>query len=236
MLLRKRGRDVSRLEGFSDAVFAFSATLLVVSLEVPTTFQELLADLRGFAAFGVSFGALMLIWTVHNAFFRRYGLQDAATTFLNACLLFVVLFYVYPLKFMAESAIGSLWGGQVAFGMRGWEDLALLFMLYGAAFVAVFLCVALLYRHAFRQRAALDLSAEEAHEARFLYRHYLIFVGVGLLSVGMAALGIGVRFGVPGFAFFLLGPLCYWHGVRSGSLAAAPEAPAESDVSSLVQS
>ena len=48
-----RGEDVSRLEGFSDAVFAFSVTLLVVSLEVPQTFDELLAAMRAFFAFAV---------------------------------------------------------------------------------------------------------------------------------------------------------------------------------------
>ncbi len=98
MTINKRGREVSRLEAFSDAVFAFSATLLVVSLEVPKTFPQLVDDLMGFFAFALSFMALMLIWSVHNAFFRRYGLQDGWTVFINACLLFVILFYVYPLK------------------------------------------------------------------------------------------------------------------------------------------
>ena len=39
---RWRGLEMHRIEGFSDAVLAFAVTLLVVSLEVPHTFGELL--------------------------------------------------------------------------------------------------------------------------------------------------------------------------------------------------
>ena len=41
-MTRLRGREVSRIEGVSYAVFGFEITLLVVSLEVPNTFDELL--------------------------------------------------------------------------------------------------------------------------------------------------------------------------------------------------
>src|SRR6267143_1298112 len=38
---RWRSHEISRIEGLSDAVFAFAVTLLVVSLEVPKTFNDL---------------------------------------------------------------------------------------------------------------------------------------------------------------------------------------------------
>src|SRR5258708_221116 len=97
---RWRGHEVSRIEGLSDAVFAFAVTLLVVSLEVPKTFTELSVAMRGFGAFAISFGLLFMVWYNQYKFFRRYGMQDTLTVCLNGALLFVVLFYVYPLKFL----------------------------------------------------------------------------------------------------------------------------------------
>ena len=97
---RWRGEDVSRIEGFSDAVFAFAVTLLVVSLEVPKTFDELLETMRGFVAFAICFYLLLIVWYEHYKFFRRYGLRDILILVLNAALLFLVLMYVYPLKFL----------------------------------------------------------------------------------------------------------------------------------------
>jgi uncharacterized membrane protein len=97
---RWRGHEVTRIEGLSDAVFAFAITLLVVSLEVPKTFAELAETMHGFGAFLISFVLLFFVWFNQYKFFRRYGLRDTLTVVLNAVLLFVVLFYVYPLKFL----------------------------------------------------------------------------------------------------------------------------------------
>ena len=112
---RLRGHEVKRIEAFCDAVFAFAVTLLIVSLEVPKSFEELMVTMRGFFAFGVSFVLLMLIWYEQNIFFRRYGLDDLRTIILNCTLIFLVLFYVYPLKFLFTLLLSGA-DGQSALG------------------------------------------------------------------------------------------------------------------------
>ena len=223
----RRERDSFRLEGFSDAVFGFAATLLVVTLEVPLTYAELERSLWGFVPFTLSFLALVLLWTTHHAFFRRYGLADRPTTALNSILLFVVLFYVYPLKFMTTSLYEDVLGRrpfEESTRFRGPEDVGGMFLVYGLGFAAVFACYALLYRHAARQEKVLGLTPLQLHEARALSRHYWILSGVGMLSMALATAGIGLRWGVPGFVYGLIGPLTWWHGVWTAKRAPAPDA------------
>ena len=68
----RNGREVSRIEGFSDAVFGFALTLLVVSLEVPDNFEALKEILRGFIPFAATFALVCWIWFEHYAFFRKF--------------------------------------------------------------------------------------------------------------------------------------------------------------------
>ena len=70
---RLRGGQVTRLESFSDAVFGFALTLLVVSLDVPKTFPDLMATVRGFPAFALCFLFLTLLWNGHYRYCRRIG-------------------------------------------------------------------------------------------------------------------------------------------------------------------
>src|SRR5918997_1050350 len=185
--------EVSRVEALSDGVIAFAVTLLVVSLEVPRTFDELLVTMRGFLAFAITFAMLFHVWFVQYKFFRRYGLNDNFTIWMTGLLLFVVLFYVYPLKFVWTMITNVVLGfgrtvevgGQVVPVVRA-QQMPTLLAVYGAGFAAVFIILALLYWHAYRKRAALELSELETADTRSYVQENALMAGVGLLSVGLA--------------------------------------------------
>ena len=115
---RWRSSEITRIEGLSDAVFAIAVALLIVSVEVPKSFDELMTVIRGFFAFAICFALLLQVWHEQYRFFRRYNLQDSTSIFLNCTLLFLVLFYVYPLKFLFNLSItGLLFGGGAPMSM-----------------------------------------------------------------------------------------------------------------------
>ena len=115
-----------RVEAFSDGVFAFAATLMVVTLDMDESLQIFGAEVSGFVSFAVSFFVLVILWKIHYNFFRRNTYIDDWIIALNAVLLFVVLYYVFPLK----SLINSWMGVRVITQ----DDLAYLFVLYGMDF------------------------------------------------------------------------------------------------------
>jgi len=201
-----RRREVSRVEGFSDAVFGFAVTLLVVSLEVPKTFDELMLMMRGFPAFAVSFAVLFTIWWRHYTFFRRYDFEDTFVIAMSGVLLFVVLFYVYPLKFLWSMVLASVVGGGKATITA--RDGATLFEIYGAGVAASFGVLALLYGHAYSRRGALGLTPVEAAEARVDVYSNLGIAGLGVLSAVLAIVLLRVApalVGLAGYLYFGIG-------------------------------
>jgi hypothetical protein len=71
-----RHREVSRIEGFSDAVFGFALTLLVVSLETPKDMPGLRNMAGSFLPFALTFAMVSWLITQHNLFFPPHGMQD----------------------------------------------------------------------------------------------------------------------------------------------------------------
>ena len=198
---RLRGLGFSRLDGFSDVVFGFALTLIVVSLEVPKSFEELHHLWTAFIPFGITFLLLMLIWYEHFVFFRRFGTHDAGTVWLNGLLLFVVLFYVYPLKFLFLNAFRSA-AAQSA--DLNWAELVVLF---AGGQSAIYLLFAALYANGYRQREKLLLTPTET----FLTRTFILEeAGTGCIGLLVCALALVLPRGYESmacFAFVLIGLL-----------------------------
>ena len=216
--------DATRLEAFSDAVFGFAITLLVVSLEVPNTFDELMQVMRGLPVFAVTFAILLMIWQEHHGLFKRFPSSDGVTIWLNGALLFVVVSYIYPLKFLFAGIVGP---GGVRVGAGGTfqhvGQLIALMEIYGAGFATIFLIFAALYWRAARR--ATDAAAR--HEARLLVGHSFVFVFVAALSIALAAFG-GPRYGsLSGVSYGLIGPLQALYHAVSRRLWPPPAAPAD---------
>ncbi len=207
--------EVTRLEAFSDAAFAFALTLLVVSLDVPRSYDELMRTMRGFPSFACCFALLVWIWHEHNMFFRRYGLQDAWTVFVNSMLLFVTLFYVYPLKFMFDSMFAQMMPYAYPDLKRmNLVELSRASAIYGLGFFVLFCLFALLYRHAYKKRAELDLTPLEVFDVKMYAGHHMVSAIVGLVALTVAVGGPLELAPISPTCFALMGPLHWWFGTR----------------------
>ena len=192
--------NITRIEAFSDAVFAFAATLLVVSVGYEESTSVLKIDWMLFLSFAVSFFVLVSLWWLHYNFFRRTDYVDNWIITFNTVLLFVVLYYIFPLKSLINSWVGSR--------RLTMDEFSSLFQLYSLGFFLIFLCLSLMYYRAYKKTR----SDNQNLDLLFYARHFGIYVGVAALSILISKVQLGLEIALPGIIYFLLGPLCYWHG------------------------
>lgn len=205
-----RGEEITRIETLSDAVFAFTISILIMALEVPQTFEELKQTLKSFLPFVATVALVFLFWYQQYRFFRHYGLNDRATIILNASLLILVLFYVYPLKFLFSLLFGMLthinfFEKAVAKGetVLTNEDFPQLVMIYSAGYAAIWLIYYLLYQRAWKLRIHLRLDAYELEDTRKQLRGAILNVLLGLSALLFAWMGYPA---IGGICFILILP------------------------------
>ncbi|MBZ0154203.1 MAG: DUF1211 domain-containing protein [Planctomycetes bacterium] len=219
---RWRGTSVSRLEGFCDAVFAIVLALLFLRAAPPENFTDLHAAMKSLVPFAATFAIVGYIWTEHYLFARRYDLHDGWTTLLNLLLLFLLLFYAYPMKFLFTlmsvsmfGRIGALTQTKLLEGLQGEADAIQLFVFYGVGYGSIFAVLALLYQQAWRRRDQLSLDAVERALTRSGRTQCLLQAGIAAISIGIATT-YGVAWGAPGWVYAMIGPLMAAHGFREG--------------------
>ena len=178
-----RGENMSRIETFVDAAFAFSFTMLVISIDqIPRSPDELLVLSRDIPAFVISAAIIGSIWLAHTTWSRTFGLQDGVTVLLSLSLVVLVLIFVYPIKLMTQAAVLYLSDG--AFGMRLFDDsVASLFVYFALGFIVLSAVLISLYMNALRFKRELVLSDFEIYFCKFACVRWVVLALTAIVSI-----------------------------------------------------
>jgi Endosomal/lysosomal potassium channel TMEM175 len=186
---RLRGMEMTRLETFIDAAFAFAISMLVIApQQIPDNIEALLGAFKNVPAFVASIIVLGIFWRGHWLWSRRYGLEDGVSIFISWALLVTVLIYIYPLK----AIFGAMWfllsDGQVGqrLGLRTDAEARAIFAIFAIGFTALALEIVLLNLRAWQLREPLRLDKREKFITRWEILGWSVPVAVGLLSLGLA--------------------------------------------------
>jgi uncharacterized membrane protein len=146
-------KETARLESFSDGVFAFAITLLVLYLKDPTTngggslLQGLLNQWPEFFAFVTSFATILIMWVGHHEMFNAIGRMDRGFMFLNGILLFFVTLTPFTTSLVANHIASS--------------DSRTAAAVYAGSFLLLSLSWGILGRHVFRKKLLRDFATAE---------------------------------------------------------------------------
>ena len=226
---RYRGEDSTRIEALSDSVFALAIALLLISTTSPGTYKELLIFTQDLIPLAVCIALIMLVWSEHFKFFLRYGFRGGAIVALNTILLFLLLFYVYPLKFLAKllvniysGLLSPLFGIDTSVGKEiknliTADEMTQLMVIYGLGAASLFLVLMLMYRYALKRKNELALNEIEIFDTKASVYANLLMASIPLLSV-LLVLFIPdpiVGSAVSGFSYCLYWPIMTLFGKRS---------------------
>jgi uncharacterized membrane protein len=176
----------NRFEAFSDGVFAIAITILVLELGVPEgavehPLQSVLDQWPTYMAYVVSFASVGALWLEHNAITEHLRFTDTVLVRLNLLLLLLVSFLPFPTGLLSEFH-----------GNAGAERVAV--TIYGLTLLAASTMIAVLWRHAVRQRLVDEDLGDD--DARTLTKRlnpslwaYLILLPAGLIVPRVTVFG-----------------------------------------------
>ena len=175
--------DRSRLESFSDGVFAVAITLLALNLVIdgrgpghPSLLSQLGRAWPAFAAYLISFFTIGVIWVNHHALVSNIAVINRPLLFLNLWLLAVVVAVPFVTSTMASYLTDPGQDGHVAMA------------LYAGAFEAMGLAFTAVFEWTLREDARLHRPVPAAVKWQARTRFYvgqvpyIIAIGVAFIS------------------------------------------------------
>lgn len=205
----ERRRDTSRVEAFSDGVYAVAITLLVLNLVVPAHAPGGLARALGdlwpaYVAYLGSFLFVGVSWVNHHSLFRRIRAVDAGFLWVNMFLLLTIVPTPFPTAVLAN----ALRAGNAADSRTAAALYGLVLALHAVGWTAIF-------RYSWRHPRLLHRE----RDATFI-RMDTIRAPFGLIVYGGAgALGYFVS---PVIALAIYVALPIFYGLTAEGLRGAP--------------
>jgi uncharacterized membrane protein len=191
--------ETSRVEAFSDGVFAIAITLLILEIKVPAPgtgmlWQQLIRQWPAYVSFFISFAFIGIMWINHHRLFTHIGRCDDLLLILNLLLLLGVVVVPFPTAVLATRL--------------GHEDQRAALILYNATYVFIAFAFNLLWRHASSAKRHLLAKDVDFGSAQKITQQYgfgpaLYLVCLGLSWVNTAA-SLALNFALA--CFFALPP------------------------------
>jgi len=184
---RLRGIQMTRLETFIDAAFAFAISMLViVAQQIPDDIASSLAAFKNVPTFVCSIAVLSIFWRGHWLWSRRYGLEDGVSILISWSMIVTILIFIYPLK----AIFGAMWyllsSGQLGqrFSISTTEAQARsIFAIYALGLIAISAEIFFLNLRAWQLREPLRLNARERLMTRGELTGWSIPMTIGMVSL-----------------------------------------------------
>ena len=210
-----RGENMTRIETFVDAAFAFAVTMLVISIDqMPRSPEELIELAKDIPSFVFSALVIGAVWVSHSNWSKIFGLQDGVTVLLSLLLVILVLIFVYPIKLIMQTAVESVATTRFdldflvtgLFEVPGWGngEASVIFKFFSVGLIALSLIYIGFYQNTLRFREELSLTEKEYEYCIIANLVWCMVAATALLSFIIASLisPDDLRFGV--YVYFLL--------------------------------
>jgi uncharacterized membrane protein len=187
--------ETSRVEAFSDGVFAIAITLLILDVHVPSVSQgnlgaALTRQWPTYVAYLISFAFIGIMWVNHHRLFNHIRRSDNGLMFLNLLLLLGVSVVPFPTALLAAHYYGG--GRTIAAAV------------FNGTYVVIAIFFNVLWHHVVRG-GLLDSATHESAEA--ISRQYAVgpisyLICLGLTWVSVPAslilnIALAVFFAIP---------------------------------------